>query len=347
MHALRYPPKPSPGDAVAVLSPSAGLPALFPAPYELGLGRLTEEFGLVPVEYPTTRRMGASPQERAADVHAAFADPAIKAVFASIGGDDQIRVLPHLDRDLLRANPKPFFGFSDNTNLLVVLWNLGIVGYHGGSIMIQLGRPMRMDSLTADSLRAALFGSGPRVLTAPDRIGAVVGDWADPTTFTREPDNEPADPWTWHNPTRRFEGPTWGGNLEVLSWLLMADREIQRPDAYDGCVLILETSEEMPSAIEVYRILRSMGERGLLQRFGALLMGRAKAWHFDKPHSARQRARYRKEQREAVLRALMEYAPAITAVFDVDFGHTDPQIVIPFGGTATIDGPARQITVTY
>lgn len=88
-------------------------------PYELGLRRLREDFGLGVVEYPTTRRMGSTPAARAADLHAAFADPEVKAVIASIGGDDQIRVLPHLDRELLRANPKPFFGYSDNTNLLV------------------------------------------------------------------------------------------------------------------------------------------------------------------------------------------------------------------------------------
>ena len=35
------------------------------------------------------------------------------------------------------------------------------------------------------------------------------------------------------------------------------------------------------------------------------------------------------------------------AVFDVDFGHTDPQLVIPYGGTVRVDGPARRITVTY
>ncbi|WP_206191306.1 LD-carboxypeptidase, partial [Streptomyces niveiscabiei] len=89
MAAPTYPPKPSPGDRVAVVSPSAGLPGLFPRPFDLGLARLREEFGLVPVEYPTTRRMGATPRERAADLHAAFADPEIKAVIASIGGDDQ------------------------------------------------------------------------------------------------------------------------------------------------------------------------------------------------------------------------------------------------------------------
>ena len=58
-------------------------------------------------------------------MHAAFADPEIKAVLTSIGGDDQIKVLRHLDADLLRANPKPFFGLSDNTNLCIYLGNLG------------------------------------------------------------------------------------------------------------------------------------------------------------------------------------------------------------------------------
>src|SRR4051812_19409397 len=100
MPVLRRPPAPRPGDRIAVLSPSSGLPELFPAPYELGLARLEKDFGLVPVEYPSTRRMGASPQERAADLHAAFADPDIAAVIASIGGDDQLTVLPHLDREL-------------------------------------------------------------------------------------------------------------------------------------------------------------------------------------------------------------------------------------------------------
>lgn len=76
---MSYPPKPVPGDRVAIVSPSAGLPGLFPLPYELGLRRLRDDFGLEPVEYPATRKMGATPQERAADLHAAFADLASNA----------------------------------------------------------------------------------------------------------------------------------------------------------------------------------------------------------------------------------------------------------------------------
>lgn len=342
-----HPAKPCPGDPVAVLSPSSGLPGLFPLPYELGLRRLRDDFGLKPVEYPTTRRMGATPEERAADIHAAFADPGIKAVIASIGGDDQITVLPHLDAALLRANPKPFFGYSDNTNLLLFLRNLGIVGYHGGSVMVELGRPGAMHPATAASLRAALFTSGAYELTQSSTYGDVDRPWDDPRTFESEPEAEPSDGWSWHNADRVVDGAGWGGNLEVLSWLLMADRAVLPVDAYAGDVLFLETSEEMPRAEEVYRILRHMGERGLLRQFPALLMGRAKSWSFENRFGTAEKEGFRREQREAVLRAMRQYAPDAMVVFDVDLGHTDPQLVIPVGGRIRVDGPARRITVTY
>jgi muramoyltetrapeptide carboxypeptidase LdcA involved in peptidoglycan recycling len=344
-----YPAKPRPGDRVAVLSPASGLPELFPQPYELGLRRLTEDFGLVPVEYATTRRMGASPKDRAADIHAAFADPTIRAVFTSIGGDDQITVLPYLDRELIRANPKPFFGWSDNTNFLAHLWNSGIVGYYGGAVMAEFGRPVAMHPLSESALRAAVFTSGEEYeLASPGETRQIDQRWEDPASFKVEPGMEPAGGWTWHNADRGVvEGTSWGGCLEIVGWLLMADREIRPVEEYAGCVLFLETSEDMPSAREVYYTLRNMGERGLLTQFPALLMGRAKSWSFDAPLAAEQREAYSADQREAVLRALKEYAPDTLAVFDVDLGHTDPRIVMPYGGRVRVDGPARRIFVTY
>jgi muramoyltetrapeptide carboxypeptidase LdcA involved in peptidoglycan recycling len=84
-----------------------------------------------------------------------------------------------------------------------------------------------------------------------------------------------------------------------------------------------------------------------MQQFPALFMGRAKAWAFQVPSDTEQRAEYRRNQRQAVLHALSEYAPDMLAVFDVDLGHTDPQLVIPYGGTVTVDGPTRRITVMY
>ncbi|HEY8456021.1 MAG TPA: hypothetical protein VIL34_10520 [Actinopolymorphaceae bacterium] len=52
--------------------------------FELGLRRIREELGLEPVEFPTTRKMGASPPARAEDIHAALSDPEITVLMASI-----------------------------------------------------------------------------------------------------------------------------------------------------------------------------------------------------------------------------------------------------------------------
>jgi len=343
---VRYPPKPKPGDRVALVSPSGGLPQMFPKMYELALGRLRDELGIEPVEYPTTRILDSTPRDRARDLHAAFADPDVTAVMATIGGDDQITVLRHLDADLLRANPKPFFGFSDNTNLLSHLWNLGLVGYHGGSVMVHFGRGGRTNPAHIESLRAALFESGWFPLRPPADWNDEPVHWSDPALASTEPPMWPHEGWGWVNADRVVEGRTWGGNLEVLSWLMHAD--FLAPDeAYDGCVLFLETSEEMPPAIEVYRTLRNMGERGLLGRFAALVMGRAKAWERDRQNNAEQKRAYVREQREAVGRAMAEYNPDAMVVYDVDIGHTDPQLIIPYGGEIRLDGPAREIHVRY
>ena len=115
---LTVPPKLRPGDRVAVVSPSFAAPAVFPAIHELSMRRLCDEIGLVAVEYPTTRQLGATARDRARDLMSAFTDPTIRAVMATIGGEDQLTVLPFLDPAAVCADPKPFFGYSDNINLL-------------------------------------------------------------------------------------------------------------------------------------------------------------------------------------------------------------------------------------
>lgn len=99
---LIHPPKARPGDRVAVLSPSFAAAGAFPELHEQAMRRLTEVTGLIPVEYPTTRKVGATPEARAADINAAFADPRIRGILAVVGGEDQITVIPHLDADLAR-----------------------------------------------------------------------------------------------------------------------------------------------------------------------------------------------------------------------------------------------------
>jgi muramoyltetrapeptide carboxypeptidase LdcA involved in peptidoglycan recycling len=341
--SLSTPAKLSPGDRVAVVSPSYAAPARYPELHEQAMARLRTEFGLVPVEYPTTRQLGAPARDRARDLMAAWADPSIRAVLATIGGDDQITVLPLLDPAPFLADPKPFFGYSDNTNLLNWLWNHGIAGYHGGSTMVHLARGAGLHPVSASSLRAALFDSGEEEIHPVDEFSEEEIDWSDPASLTTSRPAVPSPGWIWHQADRMVTAPTWGGNLEILHWNLAASRWIRPVEDYAGCILLLETSEEMPPGEEVFRNLRNFGERGLLQQFPAIVVAAAKATAHHAPRPPGERAKFRDDQRTAVLKALAEYHPSAMAVFGVDFGHTDPQWILPYGGRLTVDGPGRRL----
>lgn len=347
-HEFVHPAPLRTGDAVAVLSPSWGGPAYFPEVYELGLGRLREDFGLDVVEFPTTRAADATPAERAADLHAAFSDQRVHGVVATIGGEDQIQVLEHLDPDLLRRHAKPFFGYSDNTNLHLFLWNLGIVSYHGGSVMVELGRPGRMHPATEHSLRQALFERGERQLVEPgESTDEDQCDWSDPRSFGTEPVLAPATPWSWHGPDRPVTGRLWGGCLEILAMHLRDKRHLPDPERLEGAVLLIETSEELPTAEDVHRTLSGLGELGLLGRFAGVLAGRPKAWSSDVRNDPATKRRYRDDQHASVLHAVREHSPQAVVVLDVDLGHTDPQLVVPSGGQVRLDPTTRSIRVTY
>jgi muramoyltetrapeptide carboxypeptidase LdcA involved in peptidoglycan recycling len=329
------------------VSPSFAAPAVFPAVHELAMQRVREELGLVPVEYPTTRRLDASPADRAADLMDAFADPGIAAILATIGGDDQLAVLPHLDPDVVAAHPKPFAGYSDNTNLLNWLWQIGMVSYHGGSTMVHLGRGGALHPVSLESLRSALFTRDEIELTALDTFSEDEIDWSLPEAVTTPPPMRSSAGWTWHNADGVADGPTWGGNLEIVHWNLAAGRWIRPTEDYAGCILMIETSEELPSSTEVFRMLRNMGERGLLAQFPAIVVGRPKASARTDPRTDEERAEYVAEQQEAVLRAVEAYSPTAMVVFGLDIGHTDPQWVVPYGGPMRIDGVARTIHLQY
>ena len=202
VHHVVRPPKAAPGDRVAVLSASFAAPAVAPAVHEQALRRLTEVTGLVPVEYPTTRRLDASATDRAADLNAAFGDPSIRAVLATIGGEDQITVIPHLDPDLVRRDPKPFLGYSDNTNLLSWLWSVGVGAFHGGSTQVQIGPGPALDDVHLRSLRAALLDGGRLEVTEPGESEDIGILWDDPAALTSYGDRAPTEPWTWAGPVR-------------------------------------------------------------------------------------------------------------------------------------------------
>lgn len=340
---VSLPPPVPPGGRVAVVSPSWCAPAHYPAVHEQALERV-RDLGLEPVEYPTTRRQG-SPYERARDLMAAFEDPQVHAVMATIGGDDQVTVLRHLDEDRMTRVPKRFVGYSDNTHLANWLWSRGIGSVYGGSTQVHLGPGPAVDPLHLASLRAGLFGGTHAVPVVPRTFDVGV-PWGRPEALTDRAADAPAEPWTWSGPATRVSGRTWGGCLESVAETMQVGR-VLGAEAYDGCVLLLEPSEERPDPEECFRVLRALGERGVLGGAAALLWGRPPVGDHDHtPTPARASAR-RAAYRDAVLRAVGDYAPHLVVAMDVDFGHTSPQVVLPYGGEVAVDGEQQRIVADF
>lgn len=309
--------------------------------------RLAEGTGLVPIEFPTTRQLGATAEARAADINAAFADPRIRAVIATTGGDDEVTVVPHVDTAIVRNDPKPFFGYSDNTNLHHLLWGLGVPSYYGGSTQVHLGAGPQVDDIHLQSLRAALLDGGEIELTDPGVSEDYGVEWEDPRSLTEFGVREPTDPWTWAGPMKSVEGRTWGGCIEVIDQIAIAGRMPETEDL-SGKILFFETSEEVPPAIMVKRSLRSLGERGILAAAAGVIMARPPVSELRKPvPSSDERERLRGAQRDVVIAEVQKYNPEAVVCVGVPFGHTRPQWILPHGGTIRLDGAEQRITADF
>jgi len=334
------------GDSVAIVSPSLAAPAVWPKVHELGLQRLREVFHLVPVEFPTTRRLGSSGAERARDLIAAFEDPTIKAVIATLGGDDQVEYIKHLPTAPFRANPKPFFGYSDNTHFIDHLWRCGVPSFYGGALFTEFALAGEMDPFTVGYLRRALFEGGPVKLTRSPRFSEVDLDWEDPDYPNQRREYQPNAAWLWDG-TGDGVGISWGGCLESIDEMLRHGAPLPTLEQFDRIVLFLETSEEIPEGPYVARVLRALGERGILERANGILVGRPKAWAHGRQHPAAARLTYHRTQHETVSTAVRRYNQRAPLVQNLDFGHTAPQICLPAGRPITIDSSERTITAHF
>lgn len=343
------PSKLKPGDKVAIVSPSCGAASEFPWIYHQGLKRL-KDFGLEPVEFPTALKDGKylaeNPQARAQDINQAFEDKSIKGIIATIGGDDQIKILDYLDKEVITQNPKMFLGLSDNTNLHLYLWNLGIISYYGGSLMQQWAQNGKMDAFTTDNFKHTLFKNECIDIKPSEEWTDIDFEWSNQSLLDKQKSMEPNPGWVWYNTSEKeVTGRLWGGCWEIIAWHMLSEKYLPSPEQLKGTVLFIETSEEMPSADNIYRSLVGMGIRGWLSQFSAILIGRPKT-QCRGIYPVEGREKYIENQRSLIIKALEEYAPEVPAVFGLDFGHTDPQILVPSGGVAVIDGKNKKIVFT-
>ena len=336
----------SEGDKVAVLSPSFAAPGRFPHVFELGLERIRDVFGLEPIEYPTTRKLGASAEERARDLVAAFEDPTIKAVISSIGGDDQVTYIYNMLPEAFANNPKPFFGYSDNSHFCNFLFHQNIPSFYGACVMTQFAMQKEMDDYTVSYLKHALFEDGEYEIKPPLEYNEIGLDWNDKSLLVNRREYETNSGFAWDAPTSGT-GVLWGGCLESVDDMLRNNIAIPESEKFKDIVLFLETSEEIPPHHYVQRVLRALGQRGILQNVQGFLIGRPKAWEFDKPLEKKDRDEYVQMQQQTILQTVRSYNQVAPIVQNINFGHTDPQIPMPYGGKVVIDSVNNKIIAIF
>jgi len=332
MMEFQKPMRLRPGDTVAVLSPSWGGPSVHPAVFDLGLTNLRDLLGVEVREYPTTRMatagLHADPLRRAEDINAAFGDPQVKAIISSIGGDDSVRLLPYLDAETIRANPKIIMGFSDTTTLLAYANQQGLVTFNGPSIMAGFAQVRTLPEAFGRHVRQMLVEPAAEYLYAPypERVEQHQ-DWAAPD-YTGEVTFAPTVGWRWLQGGSVVRGALFGGCVEVLEFI-KGTHWWPPADFWRGKILFLETSEEKPTPDQVKYMLRNYGMQGVLGQIAGLLFARPQ--------------HYTMEERETLFQTIVSVVadefgrPDLPIVAEMDFGHEAPQSIMPLGVVAEID----------
>ena len=309
---IRKPPRLRPGDVVGLIEPAGFTDDEFDL-------RLVEEnvraMGLVPKAAPhLLQRYGylaGKDEARAADVNAFYADEAVRAVFAVRGGWGCARILPHLDFDRIRANPKLLIGFSDITALhLAFAARAGFATIHGPNAASSWGE------LSWNSFRELAFEAGTPLYRNPEATD-------DRLVQTR-----------WRTRTLRpgkASGRLLGGNLTVLAALAGTP---YLPD-FDGAILFLEDVAEAEYRID--RMLTQLALAGILRRVAGVIFGQCTDCGASTPS-------YGGFTLSQVLKQHFEPL-GVPAFQGALIGHVANQFSIPVGIRAEMDAEAGTIRI--
>lgn len=318
------------GDTVAIVSPSFGAVGQFPHRTERGIAYL-ESLGLrvkvMPHAAETAGWASSSAASRVADIHEAFSDKQVTAIVCGIGGNHSNQLLPLLDYDLIRANPKIFQGYSDIT---VLHWAFAkrarLRTFYGPALVTQLAEYPSVLTFTERFMREAWFGKSPFEFKPATEWTDEHMDWADKTDLTRPRAMKPNSGWVCVRPGVA-EGWLMGGCIETICW------HIKGSDAWlnlDGAVLFLETSEEAPSPAHVDAYLIDLEQLGVFEQIRALVVGRPMSYSLEQT-----------QQLWAVV-ADRTARSGIPVLGNVDCSHTDPMLTMPLGSNVALDAGRRQ-----
>src|SRR6185436_6437449 len=246
---LLKPRRLSPGDTIGLILPASQ--AFEASTVDLAVDQLKALGFEVKVGAHARAKHGylaGTDPERAADLMAMFTDPEVDGVFCFKGGWGTPRLLPRLDFDAIRANPKPFLGYSDVTALLnAIHQQTGLVTFHGPMAGSNL-RPFNRDCLR-------------RVLMSTDPIGTL-------SNPPKEDDELVARSYRIVTLTPgTCRGRLVGGNLTLVCALMGTPWEVDT----EGAILLLEDVEE--ELYRVDRMLTQLAQGGKLAKAAGIVFG--------------------------------------------------------------------------
>jgi len=329
------------GDTVAVLSPSKGLPSKFPYVFDNGIRILQEKFGLKIKEFPTARmsidELYANPEIRAKDINNAFLDNDVNAIFTSIGGDDSIRILKYINTEIVRNNPKIFMGYSDTTSLNTFFNQLGLVAFNGPSIMAGFSQMANFPEFEKHVEEILFSDSHGYEYKSFSNWTNGYKNWSKKENAGLVNAIEKAAGWNWIQGESIVTGELFGGCIEIFE-MLNGTKYWPKQDFWNDKILFMETSEEKPSPDYIKYAFRNYGIQGIFDRIKAILIGRAR------DYTDKEKKKLEKNVIDVVSKEFNH--PEVPIITNMDFGHTDPQLILPLGIKAEVDCQNKKFRLT-
>lgn len=319
-----YPEKLKEGDEIRVIAPSCSMSIIAKENREIANNRLSDlgfkvTYGKNVEESDDFR--SSSIKSRVSDLHKAFSDKKVKAVFAVIGGFNCNQLLRYIDWDIIKKNPKIFIGYSDTTALQNAIFaKTGLVTYSGPA-WSTFGQKMHFD-YTLEYFK--------RCLMSEDSFSVEPSEsWSDDAWY-RDQNNRTLiknDGWLIIN-KGSAAGTILGANLCTFNLLQGTE---YFPVAKNT---ILFTEDDNTSKVENFdRDLQSLIHLPSFKNVKGIVIGR-----FQKESEVSNEILIQVIKNKAELKNL----PVIA---NVDFGHTSPLITFPIGGEVSLDTKNNQITI--
>lgn len=338
------------GDIVATVSLSWDGAGLFPERYKQGKEQFEKAFGVKIIEMPNSLQVGLydNPLLRLEDLMCAFKNPEVKAILTNIGGSDTIRLLNYMTNEhfeIMANNPKIFLGMSDTTANHFMCLKAGLSSFYSPSTLYGYAENGGVPEFIVNNTKKVLFNKEP-VGTLPESNEFIWEKvyWDDKNDIVRQ--KLPSNGWRYIQGSEKSQGRLIGGCMEVLSmingsiiWPALSD--------WDDTILFVETSEDMPSTDTFLYFMRNLGAQGILAKLKGILFARP-GGEFKKDKIAERDAwieRYAKYD-NVLIKVCKEYNRTdLPIVTNMDFGHTVPQVILPYGAMCEIDPVNKKVNI--